>query len=162
MKKAVFYSDGASKGNPGSSGIGVRLECEGRVHEISAHIGVTTNNVAEYSAFLRGLAAARDLGAEDVSAYLDSELIVKQIKGQYKVKHKGLIPLYLKALKLIRLFRRFSITHVERELNTDADRLSKLGAESAGAEEQITSSVKKTGGGGKTAPGASGQNNLPF
>jgi ribonuclease HI len=128
MKKAVFHSDGASLGNPGPAGIGVCLEFGGRNHEISEHIGAATNNVAEYSAFIRGLEEAGRLGAEEVAAYLDSELLVRQISGQYRVRNKGLIPYHEKALRLIRAFKRFTIAHVPREQNKEADRLSKQGA----------------------------------
>lgn len=128
MKKASLYSDGASFGNPGPAGIGVHLEVDGKVREISEHIGTATNNVAEYSALVRGLEEALRLGAREVEAFLDSELLVKQIKGEYKIKNKGLIPYYQKAMGLIRSFERFSISHIRREKNERADRLSKLGA----------------------------------
>lgn len=128
MKRAVLHADGASLGNPGPAGIGVVIRADGESIEISEHIGVATNNVAEYSALLRGLEEMKRLRAEDISVYLDSELIVKHIKGQYRVKNEGLKPLYQKALGLIRSFRKFSITHVPREKNARADRLSKQGA----------------------------------
>jgi predicted nucleic acid-binding Zn-ribbon protein len=103
-------------------------ELDGRTREISEHIGLATNNIAEYSAMIRGLEEALRHGADDVTAYLDSELVVKQIRGQYKVRNKGLMPYYKKAVRLIGRLRTFSIEHVPRESNTVADRLSKQGA----------------------------------
>ncbi len=128
MKRAVLQADGASLGNPGPSGIGIVIEAGGRSIEISEHIGAATNNVAEYSALVRGLEELRKLGAEEVAVRLDSELIVKHIKGEYRVRNEGLKPLYRKALGLIKSFRKFSIEHVPREENKQADRLSKQGA----------------------------------
>lgn len=150
MKQAVFYSDGASMGNPGRSGIGVYLKSGGQSLEVSEYIGIQTNNVAEYAALVRGLEEAGNIKAEDVSAYLDSELLVKQIKGQYRVKNKGLLPYYEKAARLIRSFKKFSITHIPRDRNKKADRLSKAAAKGA------------PGGPPTPSKGKTAQGNLPF
>jgi ribonuclease HI len=131
MKKAVLNTDGCSLGNPGPAGIGAVLTLGNKTVELSEHIGTTTNNVAEYSAIIRGLEEARGLGAEEVAARLDSELIVKQVKGEYKVKHEGLKPLFQKLTTLINSFRKFSISHVPREENKRADKLSKEAAKGA-------------------------------
>jgi ribonuclease HI len=131
MKRAVIHSDGASSGNPGPSGIGVVIEMGHEHFEFSSYIGNTTNNVAEYSALIRGLEEARELGATEVEAYMDSELICKQLNGQYKVKHPGLMPLYQKALSLAAGFKRTTFTHVPREQNKRADALSKKAVEQA-------------------------------
>jgi ribonuclease HI len=131
MKKAVLNTDGCSLGNPGPAGIGAVIILGKKTVELSEHIGITTNNVAEYTAVIRGLEEARRLGAEEVAALLDSELIVKQVKGQYKVKHEGLKPLFQRLTILIKSFRKFSISHVPREENKRADRLSKDAAKGA-------------------------------
>jgi ribonuclease HI len=152
MKRAVFYSDGASKGNPGRAGIGVYLEYGGDHFEVSEYIGIQTNNVAEYAALVRGLEEARRLKAEEVNAYLDSELLVKQIKGQYRVKNKGLLPYYERAVSLIRSFNKFSISHVPRDRNKKADQLSKAAASQTPDDKSQKSSLKS-----KTEQG-----NLPY
>jgi ribonuclease HI len=131
MKKAVIYSDGASSGNPGPSGIGVVIEFGKEHYEFSAYIGNTTNNVAEYSALIRGLQEARELGAQEVEAFMDSELVAKQLSGKYRVKHPGLIPLFQKAMMLVATFKRVTFTHVPREENKRADKLSKKAVEQA-------------------------------
>jgi ribonuclease HI len=127
--KAVLHTDGASLGNPGPSGIGVVIESGGRTVELSEHIGQATNNIAEYTALVRGLEEAQKLGATEVAVYMDSELVVRQMKGLYRVRDQGLRPLYLRASSLFGSFARRSISHVPREETTAADRLSKEGAE---------------------------------
>lgn len=127
--KATLYTDGASSGNPGPAGIGAFICVDGREVDLAEHIGIASNNVAEYMALVRGLEEALALGATDVEAFLDSELVVKQIKGAYRVKHPDLIPLHARVIKLKARLKRFTIAHVRRELNTRADKLSKIGAE---------------------------------
>jgi ribonuclease HI len=119
--------DGASRGNPGPSGYGVHLELDnGEVVEVAGWLGVTTNNVAEYSGLIEALTVARDAGATEVEIVSDSELLVKQMLGQYRVKHPNLVPLFEEARALARTFRRFSIRHTFRAGNKDADRLANL------------------------------------
>jgi dinuclear metal center YbgI/SA1388 family protein len=120
-----IWIDGGSRGNPGPSAIGVVIEDgEGRVvEEISRAIGVETNNVAEYRALLAGLEAAAKLGARDVDVASDSELLVKQMRGEYKVKNAGLKPLQAEARQRAGSFASFLIRHVEREQNARADAL---------------------------------------
>ncbi|MBI4822898.1 MAG: ribonuclease HI family protein [Nitrospirae bacterium] len=125
MRRAVLYSDGASSGNPGESGIGVVLTFGKRVFEISEYIGIATNNVAEYRALLRGLERARLLRADAVDAFLDSELLVRQINGTYRVKDEKLKELWESAKTIACSFKYFSISHIPRELNQQADRLAK-------------------------------------
>jgi ribonuclease HI len=132
--KAVLYTDGASSGNPGPSGIGAAIMIGGRTVQISEHIGVATNNVAEYTALLRGLEEASRLGATELEAYLDSELLVRQINGVYRVKSRGLNPLFMRCKALLGSFRKYSVRHVPREMNELADRLSKQ-AVKAGPQE---------------------------
>lgn len=124
--KAIMYSDGGSRGNPGEAGIGVYIEDEnGEVlRELSQFIGIQTNNIAEYKALGRGLEAALDMGITEISCLLDSELVVKQIKGEYKVKNEGIIPMYNMIMPLIKKFQRFEIQHIRREHNKRADALA--------------------------------------
>ena len=132
MKKIVIYADGGARGNPGPSGSGaVVLDSKDKVlAEVSEFIGHTTNNVAEYKALLGGLAAAvRLFEGEtydmDVEIRMDSELVIKQMKGQYKVKHPNLKPLFAQAKELIdAYFPNITYTHVPREKNKLADALA--------------------------------------
>jgi len=125
-KELVIHVDGASRGNPGQAGCGIFIQDkEGRVvKRVRRKLGIATNNVAEYSALVTALEQARSLGATTVSIFADSELMVKQIKGQYKVKNEGLRPLYVKAIAIIDEFENFRITHVLRARNKDADKLA--------------------------------------
>ncbi len=129
MKKVLIYSDGASKGNPGDAGIGVVISDEkGKVlREVADYIGEQTNNVAEYSALIRGLKEAADLGATQIAICTDSELLARQLTGVYKVKAPNLKPLFEQAVTLLRAFERVSISHVVREYNKRADELANEG-----------------------------------
>lgn len=122
-----LYTDGASCGNPGRAGIGVVLcnEAGESVKEISECIGVATNNVAEYRALIRGLEEARALGWDSVEVYTDSELLVRQLNGQYQVHARHLVPLHRSALQLLKLFKTAWIYHIPREQNARADRLAR-------------------------------------
>jgi ribonuclease HI len=144
MKRAVIHADGASLGNPGDAGIGVVVEIDGQVTEIARYIGTATNNIAEYSALIAGLEEASRQGAEEVDVRLDSELAVKQMLGQYKVKNAGLRPLFVRAKRLSGSFGKFSIRHVPREENAHADRLSKIGAKGS---TRLSSQNSSSGGG---------------
>jgi ribonuclease HI len=95
-----------------------------RIAEISKYLGVTTNNQAEYTALIEGLKKAKDLGAKEVSVFMDSELVVKQLKHEYKVKNKDLAPLFLQVYNLSLNFFKISFTHVYREHNSEADKLA--------------------------------------
>lgn len=121
-----IYVDGASRGNPGKAGAGaVILDSEGRViKRLSRYLGIVTNNMAEYSALIMALTEATSIGADEVRVYADSELVVKQINGHYKVKSPDLLPLYSKALSLLKGFKSFKISHIYREKNKEADRLA--------------------------------------
>jgi ribonuclease HI len=129
METLVIYTDGGSRGNPGEAGIGVVIYDEKKeniLKEIGKYIGTETNNVAEYTALVVALKEACDMEAKRVKLFLDSELIVKQIKGEYRVKHEGLIPLYTKVVSLLKNFEYYEITHVRREYNKQADKLVNL------------------------------------
>ncbi|PIP67076.1 MAG: ribonuclease H [Parcubacteria group bacterium CG11_big_fil_rev_8_21_14_0_20_41_14] len=125
MMKLIIHTDGGSRGNPGPAGIGAVLSDEsGAVKkEISEYIGKATNNQAEYTALVRALEEARNLGAKEVQIAMDSELIVKQLKQEYKVKNKDLAPLFVKVWNLLSWFEKWSIKHVLREKNKRADEL---------------------------------------
>ena len=124
--KLTVHIDGGSRGNPGPAGAGVvgRAGDDGTVLiEKGRFLGNATNNVAEYRGLLAGLEAAATLGATDVEVYSDSELLVRQMNGQYRVKNAGLKPLYEEARRLASAFDRCACTHVRRERNTEADKL---------------------------------------
>ena len=129
MASLVLRVDGASKGNPGEAGYGVVVQTpEGEtVGEIAESIGVATNNVAEYRAFIRGLEEAKALGATQVRIFSDSELAVRQVNGIYKVKDQGLAKLHRQVKELLKEFRDWKVDHVPREQNTRADALAGMG-----------------------------------
>ena len=122
---ATMNIDGGSRGNPGPAAVGVVVSTpEGEVlDEIGEVIGVATNNVAEYRGLLLGLERARALGATEIEIVNDSELVARQVTGDYKVKHAGLKPLHQQALAALRGFDRWSIRSVPRERNARADAL---------------------------------------
>lgn len=128
-KKAILYCDGASKGNPGHSGIGIVLLINHQKIKISEYIGVTTNNMAEYTALLRGLREAKRNGATTLTIYTDSELITKQIRGHYKVKSSNIEKIYKEVISLLNDFNHYSIEHIPRDLNKEADCLAVSAAE---------------------------------
>src|SRR5215468_9571870 len=116
--EAVLWTDGAARGNPGPAGIGAILKsASGQVlFTGSEFLGHTTNNVAEYKAVLLGLAGALAQGVERVEVRADSELLIKQLKGEYRVKAPGLKPLFEEARKLLSRFKSVKLTHIRREL----------------------------------------------
>jgi ribonuclease HI len=124
----VAHIDGGARGNPGPAGYGVMIEDEaGRpVGELSEYLGKQTNNYAEYSGLLAALTYTLKHGFKALKVFSDSELMVKQIKGQYKVNHPALKELHGKATKMIDDLEAFEINHVLREKNRDADRLANL------------------------------------
>ncbi len=125
-KPVTLRTDGASRGNPGPAGIGVVLEAEGGAGrlEFFEYIGETTNNVAEYRALLRGLSEAEKVAPASLTVKCDSELLVRQLNGQYKVKAGHLRPLFLDAVRRLRAFPAARILHVGREENAAADLLA--------------------------------------
>lgn len=130
MTQFRIYTDGGARGNPGSAGIGGVIqkydESSGAYHTvqtIKAYIGETTNNQAEYQALLKTLTAAHNAGAQEVECLLDSELVVKQLNHEYKVKDQNLAPLFLKIWNLSQGFRKVTFKHIRREQNKEADRL---------------------------------------
>ncbi len=129
------YADGASRGNPGPASYGaVIYDKAGEVLQtVSRAIGYGTNNQAEYQGAIAALEAALSLGAREVELHMDSELIVRQLEGRYRVRNAKLIPLYRRLLELRGRFERVSVRHVPREENRVADRLANEALDGAGA-----------------------------
>jgi probable phosphoglycerate mutase len=127
------YIDGGARGNPGPAGYGVRVEdLDGNlIDELYGGLGIATNNVAEYNGLLAALAWAVDNGQRDVQIRADSELLVKQMRGEYKITHPGLQPLAARARLLMMELGTVTFEHVAREMNKEADRLSNLGMDLA-------------------------------
>jgi ribonuclease HI len=125
MAKVTVNVDGGARGNPGPAAIGVVVrDADGTVVEaVGETIGKTTNNVAEYRALLRGIELAAGNGATEVELVGDSELIVRQIEGRYKVKDEAMKELHAEAKKALSGFDNWSIRHVKRAQNSDADKL---------------------------------------
>ena len=126
--------DGGARGNPGPAAIAAVVTTpEGEpVESVGEAIGRATNNVAEYRALLLGIERARALGASELDLVGDSELVVKQIKGEYRVKDGGLRPLHAEVRRALEPFERWSIRHVRREQNADADALVNETLDAAG------------------------------
>jgi ribonuclease HI len=121
----TIYTDGASRNNPGEAGAGIFILQDGKpVEKIARYLGTTTNNIAEYSAAIIGMEHALNCGATRVRLFADSELMVKQLNGIYKVKNEGLKPLYAKAKELIAKIGCVEVQYIPRELNKDADTLA--------------------------------------
>lgn len=121
-----FHIDGASRGNPGEAGFGVHVTTpEGTlVAGLYGYLGRATNNVAEYSALLHALRWALARGARRVEIFSDSELVVRQVTGRYRVKHPQMVPLHREAATLLARFEAARVSHVPREANREADRLA--------------------------------------
>lgn len=125
--KVTLYVDGSSKGNPGEGGAGVVIkdELERTVSQRKRYLGVVTNNFAEYQALILGLQEAKQLGTQEVEICLDSELVVNQINGVYRVRDSKLKPLEREVRGLLKHFVRWVIRHIPREENREADRLAR-------------------------------------
>jgi ribonuclease HI len=131
---AVADIDGGSRGNPGPAGYGVRIEREdGSIVELKEALGVATNNVAEYRGLLAALTWAARHDIERLTVRSDSLLLVKQMSGEFRVKHPGLQPLWTEARSLVRQLQRVQFEHVRRELNSEADRLANEAMDEAAA-----------------------------
>jgi len=132
--EAVLSTDGGARGNPGPAGIGAHLVTpSGKlIAEVSEYLGEATNNVAEYRAVIAGLERAREHGVRRLTLRADSELVIKQLKGEYRVKDEKLRPLYQTAIRLLRGFDHVELRHVRREYNVEADRLANEAMDRAG------------------------------
>ena len=127
MAKLIIHTDGGSRGNPGPAGSGAVLVWEGEQEpaaEISHYLGVATNNQAEYTAIVLAIEKAKELGATELDFYLDSELAVKQLKREYKVKNKELEKLFVSVYNKSQQLKKVTFTHVRREFNKEADVLA--------------------------------------
>jgi ribonuclease HI len=127
--RLLIHTDGAARGNPGPAGAGAILRdaATGEVlGEVAQGLGRATNNVAEWTAVRLALEEARRLGASRVDLRMDSELVARQITGIYRVKHPDLKPIHAAVMALLRGFDGYTVGHVPRELNKDADRLSNV------------------------------------
>jgi len=131
----IAYVDGGSRGNPGPAGFGVRIEDEhgSLLEELRGALGVATNNVAEYNGLLAALRWAVANGRPVVHVRSDSELLVRQMKGVYRVKSPGLQPLHAEARRLLARLPWVTFQHVPRTANVEADRLANLAMDEAGA-----------------------------
>lgn len=136
--RAVVYIDGGSRGNPGDAAFGV-YACDGDERPVAAFgrfLGRMTNNEAEYSGLLAALHWAREEDVQELHVRSDSELMVKQMNGLYRVKSANLKPLFESAKQLTQGFTRFAIEHVRREGNVDADRLANLAMDARGPVDE--------------------------
>lgn len=123
MKEATLFCDGGARGNPGPAAAGAVLVHQSKlVEERGRFLGETTNNVAEYHGLLLGLQMAREQAIQNLHVRLDSELVVKQLRGEYKVKHPALKPLWEKVKVALTHFHAWDIAHVPRAQNREADR----------------------------------------
>ncbi len=136
VKKGKIYSDGGARGNPGPAAIGV-LVCDDKDAKLTDHgetIGVTTNNVAEYTAVIRGLTLAAEVGISEADYFLDSELVARQLSGVYRLKAEHLRPFFMQVKELEKKFKRITYFHVPREHPKikHVDRLVNLALDHAG------------------------------
>jgi len=144
--KVIVEADGGSRGNPGKAGYGavVRSPDGAVLAEVSAALGVTTNNVAEYSGLVAGLKAAADLGADEVEVRMDSKLVVEQMAGRWKIKHAGLRPLAAEAAQLVQRFKAVRFEWVPREQNSHADRLANQAMDSSASSAPVSWAPRPT------------------
>lgn len=135
---AVAHIDGGSRGNPGPAAYGVYIaRADGTIVELKESVGVATNNVAEYRGLLAALSWATSHGLDRLHVRSDSLLLIKQMRGEYRVKHAGLIPLWQEARGLSRQIREVQFEHVRREFNKEADRLANEAMDEAAASKLI-------------------------
>lgn len=123
MTEAKLYTDGGARGNPGPAGIGVVLNIGDEIYNYKKYIGKATNNQAEYQAIIFGLEKAIENKVMEIDCLLDSELVVKQLNREYKVKNIDLATLFIKVYNLSQKFKKISFSHIRRELNKQADKL---------------------------------------
>jgi ribonuclease HI len=132
-----IFCDGGSRGNPGPAAVGAVIldatdEPAEVVGTVSETIGIATNNVAEYTALIRGLEEAAAFGADRMEIRADSQLLIRQLEGRYRVKHPALLPLYQQCRRLLSRYSEVDLLHVRREQNTEADALVNAALDAAG------------------------------
>ncbi len=121
----TVFIDGASAGNPGNVGIGYLIyKDKNLLKKNGIYLGIQTNNFAEYMAFIFALTEVIGMGEKDVEVFSDSKLLCEQLNGNFKVKNKNIYPLFVLSKAIIEKFSNFRITHIEREKNSDADKLA--------------------------------------
>ncbi len=146
--KVMLHCDGASRGNPGPAAAGAQITEAGTgrvLAEVSQALGVATNNVAEYTALLLGLEKALQLGAAEILIRADSQLLIRQINGQYRVKHPVMKQLHARALGLLSRFQGWQAEHVPREKNREADRLANLALDGPRAPQKAPGTASPQG-----------------
>jgi ribonuclease HI len=129
QRRILIYTDGAARGNPGLAGLGAILrdaDTGAVLAELARFLGIRTNNYAEWTAVEDALAEALRLGATHVDLRMDSELVARQISGRYRVKHADLKPIHARVMQMLGQLGGYTVGHVPRELNKDADRLSNV------------------------------------
>ncbi|MGH2447667.1 MAG: ribonuclease HI family protein [Chloroflexota bacterium] len=133
-RNLILETDGACRGNPGLAGAGIIIkDAQGRVLEtLGNFLGVTTNNQAEYKALIAGLEAVKRYEPQSLRVHSDSELMVKQMNGQYQVRNPSILPLYLEAMEIAESLPRVDFEHVRRDKNYQADRVANLAIDSRG------------------------------
>ena len=138
-KRLLIYIDGAARGNPGPAGLGVVIYDENKtlIKEFHKSVGQATNNIAEYSALVYALQEVHMLGAKDVLIHMDSELVYKQLKGEFRVKDKKLKPLFDQAIHLINGLEKIELKHIDRSLNKEADKLANKAINLSGLNTKI-------------------------
>lgn len=124
-EKIKIFTDGGARGNPGPAAIGIVIKNDNDkiIKEYSEYLGVATNNQAEYRALIKGLELAEEFSPKEIICFLDSELVVKQMNQEYKVKDKDLQPLFIKVWNAAMGFKKVSYRHIRRHLNAEADKL---------------------------------------
>lgn len=138
MNKIIIHTDGGSRGNPGHAGIGIVIEIKDEGNKIlkkiihKEYIGIATNNIAEYTAILWALTYCKNNKLDNLECYLDSELVVKQLNGEYKIKDQDLGKIFIKIYNLRTEFKSCSFFHVRREFNKEADSLVNSALDDAG------------------------------
>lgn len=133
-KHLILETDGAARGNPGLAGAGIIIKDDnGHVLEtIGKFLGVSTNNQAEYQALIAGLEAVERYQPDEVTVKMDSELVVKQMNGQYRVRHPEIIPLFSQAVELAAKLPHVTFQHIPREQNPGADRVANVAIDTRG------------------------------
>ena len=132
-QKIKIYTDGGARGNPGSAGVGVVVYDvnDNIIDTKSEYIGEATNNQAEYRAVVVAFELIDNYEIDEINFFLDSELVVKQLNREYKVKNKGLAPLFVKVYNNIFKYKKVTFTHVRREFNKEADKLANIAMDKA-------------------------------